>query len=112
MENPNLRELQESDIKDTFLEERLYVIRTHGPSWFSEFANYLAAGLLPTDLSYQQKKKFFADVKFYLWEEPFLYKVCADQVIRRCVPYEEMMSIMSHCHDKEVGGYFGVTRTA
>nr|GEX49479.1 reverse transcriptase domain-containing protein [Tanacetum cinerariifolium] len=31
----------------------------------------------------QQKNKFFKDVKHYFWDDPFLFKVCADQVIRR-----------------------------
>nr|GEV63814.1 reverse transcriptase domain-containing protein [Tanacetum cinerariifolium]GEV89187.1 reverse transcriptase domain-containing protein [Tanacetum cinerariifolium] len=33
----------------------------------------------------RQKKKFFKDVKHYFWDDPFLFKICADQVIRRCV---------------------------
>ena len=58
------------------------------------------------------KKKFFAYAKHYFWDEPFLFKVCADGIIRRCVPEEEMYSILQHCHDREVGGHFGPTRTA
>nr|GFC74828.1 reverse transcriptase domain-containing protein [Tanacetum cinerariifolium] len=34
-------------------------------------------------MSSQQKNKFFKDVKHYFWEDPFLFKICADQVIRR-----------------------------
>nr|GEZ73922.1 reverse transcriptase domain-containing protein [Tanacetum cinerariifolium]GEZ73934.1 reverse transcriptase domain-containing protein [Tanacetum cinerariifolium]GEZ74203.1 reverse transcriptase domain-containing protein [Tanacetum cinerariifolium] len=34
-------------------------------------------------MSSQQKNKFFNDVKHYFWDEPFLFKICADQVIRR-----------------------------
>ncbi|KAL9255147.1 hypothetical protein AKJ16_DCAP03624 [Drosera capensis] len=30
----------------------------------------------------------------------------ADQLIRRCVPKEEMTSIIHHCHDREIGGHF------
>ena len=42
----------------------------------------------------------------------FLFKVCADGMIRRCVPEGEMNSILHHCHDKEIRGHFGSTRTA
>ena len=59
-----------------------------------------------------KKKKFFCDVKHYLWEEPYLFKVCADNIIRRCVLEDEMGSILHHCHDRELGGHFGATRTA
>nr|GEX16095.1 reverse transcriptase domain-containing protein [Tanacetum cinerariifolium] len=34
-------------------------------------------------MSSQQKNKFFKDVKHYFWDDPFLFKICADQVIRR-----------------------------
>nr|GEW16399.1 hypothetical protein [Tanacetum cinerariifolium] len=36
-------------------------------------------------LSSQPKNKFFKDVKHYFWEDPFLFKICTDQVIRRCL---------------------------
>nr|GFB16349.1 reverse transcriptase domain-containing protein [Tanacetum cinerariifolium] len=34
-------------------------------------------------MSSQQKNKFFKDVKHYFWDDPFLFKIYADQVIRR-----------------------------
>ena len=40
-------------------------------------------------------KFFFAKTNSYYWEEPFLYKYCADQIIRRCVPEEEQLGILS-----------------
>ncbi|KAL5578786.1 hypothetical protein UlMin_011228 [Ulmus minor] len=79
--------------------------------WFADYANYLVKKILPPDMSYQQRKKFFSDLKHYFWDEPYLYKHCADQIIRRCVPEEEMESILRHCHSKEVGGHFGGTKT-
>ena len=41
-----------------------------------------------------------------------MYKVCADGIIRRCVPEEEMESVLHYCHDREAGGHFGANRTA
>ena len=35
----------------------------------------------------------------YYWKEPILYKHCTDQVIRRCVPKDEMGSILTHVGD-------------
>nr|GEZ40459.1 hypothetical protein [Tanacetum cinerariifolium] len=33
-------------------------------------------------MSSQQKSKFFKDVKHYFWDDPYLFKICVDQVIR------------------------------
>ncbi|KAL6315159.1 hypothetical protein AAG906_037391 [Vitis piasezkii] len=49
-----------------------------------------------------QRKKFFSDLKYYIWDDHFLFKQCADQIIRRCVPEEEMESILHHCHSHYV----------
>ena len=51
--------------------------------------------MLPFEFSYQQKKRFFAQLKHYYQEEPILYKHCADQVIRRCVLEEKMENILN-----------------
>ena len=68
--------------------------------------------MIPPEFSYQQKKRFFAHLKYYYWEKPILYRHCTDQVIRRCVPEDEMNSIMNHCHTLPCGGHFGSQRTA
>nr|GEV81211.1 reverse transcriptase domain-containing protein [Tanacetum cinerariifolium] len=53
--------------------------------WFADFANYHAGNFIVKGMSSQQKNKFFKDVKHYFWDDPFLFKIYADQVIRRCV---------------------------
>ena len=50
---------------------------------------------------------FFAHLKHYYWEEPILYKHFADQMIRRCIPEDEMGSILNHCHTLPCEGHFG-----
>ena len=68
--------------------------------------NYLVAKVISPNFSYQQKKRFFAHLKHYYWDEPIFYKHCADQVIRQCVPEDEMGSILTHCHTLSCGGHF------
>ena len=58
------------------------------------------------------KKAFFCEVKNYLWEDPFLYKIYGDRLIRKCIPEIEMLKILSHCHDSAYGGHFRVTKIA
>ena len=104
MEGPS----DEVQVNDDFLDEQLLVIEDTKPvSWFADYVNYLVAKVIPPNFSYQQKKRFFAHLKHYYWEEPILYKHCADQVIRQCVPEDEMGSILNHCHTLSCGEHFG-----
>ncbi|KAI5313301.1 hypothetical protein L3X38_042475 [Prunus dulcis] len=98
-------------LNETFPDEQLYVAQVKEP-WYADFVNYLACGVLRNDLTYQHKKKFFSMVKHYVWDEPFLFKHCPDQLIRRCVPEEEQESILRHSHELACGGHFGAKKTA
>ncbi|GJV61261.1 reverse transcriptase domain-containing protein [Tanacetum coccineum] len=60
----------------------------------------------------QPKKKFFKDVKHYFWDDPFLFKTCADQVIRQCVSGQEALDILEACHYGPTGGNYGANYTA
>ncbi|GKV11571.1 hypothetical protein SLEP1_g22819 [Rubroshorea leprosula] len=100
---------------DEFPDEQLCLVSLCALSslpWYADFVNYLVSNVLPPNLSFQQKKKFFSDSKHYLWEEPFLYKICGDGMIRCCVPQVEVDAILSFCHDKEAGVHFGASKTA
>ena len=100
-------------VNDEFPDEKLLAIEENrAVPWFADFVNYLVAKVVPPEFNYQQKKRFFAHLKHYYWKEPILYRHCADQVIRRCVPEDEMHSILNHCHTLPCGGHFGGQRTA
>nr|GFA73818.1 reverse transcriptase domain-containing protein [Tanacetum cinerariifolium] len=63
------------------------------------FANYHAGNFIVKGMTSQQKNKFFKDVKQYFWDDPFLFKICADQVIRRCVHGKEDLDILEAYHN-------------
>ncbi|GJY70755.1 reverse transcriptase domain-containing protein [Tanacetum coccineum] len=73
----------DSKVDDNFPGETLMEINTKDGPWFVDFANYLVADIIPKGMTYQQKNKFFSDLKHYFWEEPYLFKVCSDGMIRR-----------------------------
>nr|GEV11208.1 reverse transcriptase domain-containing protein [Tanacetum cinerariifolium] len=56
-------------------------------------------------MSFQQKKKLFKDVKHYFWDDPYLFKIYAYQVIRRCVHGQEAVDILTACHNGPTGGH-------
>lgn len=66
---------------------------------------------MPIDITYQKKKNFLHNVKYYFWEEPYLFKKCAEQMIRRCVAKNEVHKILYHFYIALSRGHFTGTRT-
>nr|GEV21359.1 DNA-directed DNA polymerase [Tanacetum cinerariifolium] len=93
LENPHQNVLDLKEITESFPLETLNLVFTRGnfsTSWFAEFANYHVRSFVVKGMSSQQKSKFFKDVKHYFWDDPFLFKICADQVVRRCVSAKKL----------------------
>ena len=91
-------------INDEFPEESL--LQLENAPWYAHIANFLATGEIPTDWKKQDKKCFLAKIHSFYWVEPFLFKYCADQIIRKCVPEKEQQGILSHSHESACGGHF------
>ncbi|GJW91669.1 reverse transcriptase domain-containing protein [Tanacetum coccineum] len=84
LENPYENVLYPKEINETFPLETLNMVTFHGDSstpWFADFANYHAGSFIVKWMSSQQKNKFFKDVKHYFWDDPYLFKIRADQGI-------------------------------
>ncbi|GKA56954.1 reverse transcriptase domain-containing protein [Tanacetum coccineum] len=97
LENPYQSELEKKEITKTFPLETLGMVTFHGDdstSWFADFVNYHAGNFMIKGMSSQQKNKFFMDVKHYFWDDPYLFKICADQVIRWFVFVQEAHDIL------------------
>ncbi|GJX49115.1 reverse transcriptase domain-containing protein [Tanacetum coccineum] len=75
--------------------------------WFADIANFHAGNFIVKGLSSQQKKKFFKDVKHYFWDDPYLFQIYADQIIRRCVHGQKAIDILKACHEGPTGGHHG-----
>ncbi|KAL4334846.1 hypothetical protein GQ457_07G006090 [Hibiscus cannabinus] len=71
---------------------------------FDKFRSYL--------IGTKGRKRFKHNAKGYFWDEPYLFKQCVDQIIRRCIPEEEQQLILEQCHSAPYGGHFGGNRTA
>ncbi|GJU82014.1 reverse transcriptase domain-containing protein [Tanacetum coccineum] len=115
LENPYENVLDPKEINETFPLETLNMVTFRCDSsspWFADFANYHAGNFIVKGMSSQQKNKFFKDVKHYFWDDPYLFKICADQVIRRCVAGQEAIDILIACHSGPTGGHYGANYTA
>ncbi|GJX70182.1 reverse transcriptase domain-containing protein [Tanacetum coccineum] len=115
LENPHQDVLENKEIIETFPLETLGMVTFRGNDstpWFADFANYHAGNFMIKGMSSQQKNKFFKDVKHYFWDDPYLFKMCEDQVIRRCVCGQEAVDILTACHNGPTGGHYAANYTA
>ncbi|GJS74918.1 reverse transcriptase domain-containing protein [Tanacetum coccineum] len=131
LENPHKNELEKQDITESFPLESLgkveevkeinvndnvlnnvNMLSDNTTPWFADLANYHAGNFVKKGMSSQQKKKFFKDAKHYYWDDPYLFKICADQVIRRCVFGKEANEILMACHNGPTGGHHSANYTA
>ncbi|GJX22006.1 reverse transcriptase domain-containing protein [Tanacetum coccineum] len=115
LENPHQDVLENKEITEIFPLETLSMVTFRGDScalWFPDIANYHAGNFIVEGMSSQQKKKFFKDVKHYFWDDPYLFRICADQMIRRCVHGQEAVDILTACHNGHTGGHHGANYTA
>nr|GEZ20123.1 reverse transcriptase domain-containing protein [Tanacetum cinerariifolium] len=84
-----------------------HLLEKETPFVFSKEWNFIKKGLTS-----QQKKKFFKDVKHYFWDDPYLFRIYADQIIRRCVHGQEAFEILKACHERPTMGHHGANLTA
>ncbi|XP_059599273.1 uncharacterized protein LOC132255239 [Vitis vinifera] len=92
---------EEAQINDEFPDDALCAVEKL--PWFANIVNYLATGELPSEWNMETKKYFLSQAKHYAWDDPYLYKFCPDQIMRRCVPEDEQQDILRMCHEGAYG---------
>nr|GEZ06913.1 reverse transcriptase domain-containing protein [Tanacetum cinerariifolium] len=114
LENPYKNVFDPKEINELFPLETIIKLTHHdqSTSWFAYFANYYVGKFIIKGMSTQQKNKFFKDVKYYFWDDLYLFKTCADQVIRRCVAGQQAVDILTACHSGPTGGHYSANYTA
>nr|GEW10546.1 reverse transcriptase domain-containing protein [Tanacetum cinerariifolium] len=102
------------EINETFPLESLNKVAHKDPStpWFADLANYHAGNFIIKGMTSQQKQKFFKDARHYFWDDPYLFRTCADQIIRRYVSGKEAIDILNACHSGPTGGHYRANYTA
>jgi hypothetical protein len=55
----------------------------------------------------ENKKKLQIQSRHHLWDDPYLWRICADGLLRRCVPTAEGIKIIEKCHAAPYGGHYG-----
>ncbi|GJZ03821.1 reverse transcriptase domain-containing protein [Tanacetum coccineum] len=98
LENPYENVFDPTEINETFPLETLNTVTSHDNQ--------------KGQVNKRQKRKFFKDVKHYFWDDPYLFRICADQIIRRCVFGQEALEILKACHEGPTGGHHSANITA
>ncbi|XP_061993424.1 uncharacterized protein LOC133711297 [Rosa rugosa] len=86
-------------LKETFPDEQLFEIQKL--PWFADIVNYKATKLVPENFTRAQKDKLIKTSRQYVWDEPYLWKFCADQLVRRCV-HESETSGQAEVSNREI----------
>ena len=97
-------------IVEFFPDEQLF--STSSLPWFADIVNYLVTGSIPSHWTPQEKRKFFSWVRRFFFDDPYLFKYCPDQIIRKCVPDDEIESVIRFSHTEASGGHFSSKKTA
>ena len=102
-------QIQGSDIpiNDYLRDDTLLKVTTTSP-WYANLVNFMVTGYIPP---IEDKKKLIHLSRFHLWDDPNLFKVCADGLLRRCIPMCETRKILERCHSLPYGGHYGAFRT-
>ncbi|GJR15477.1 reverse transcriptase domain-containing protein [Tanacetum coccineum] len=114
MENPHMEVLTKREITDEFSDEHLMVLKSKSSNdepWYADFVNYIVGNVVPPNWTFEKRKRFFSQVKTYFWEEPYAFKPCMDNIMRRCLAGSETLKILVHCHLGPTGGHHSANVT-
>ncbi|XP_072058170.1 uncharacterized protein [Arachis hypogaea] len=100
----------DTSVNESFPDEQLMMV--HKAPWFADIANFKVASDLPPGINKYQRRKLINDAKYFIWDEPYLFKKCSDRILRRCISEEEGREVLWSCHSASFGGHFGGERTA
>ncbi|GKD94796.1 reverse transcriptase domain-containing protein, partial [Tanacetum coccineum] len=78
--------------------------------WYVDYVNYLIGKIVPPNWT-AEKRRFFSQVKNYFWDEPYAFKLCPDNVMRRCIAGNEIFEILAHCHSGPTRGHHSASVT-
>ncbi|GJV53390.1 reverse transcriptase domain-containing protein [Tanacetum coccineum] len=114
LKNPNIGESVKEEIEDKFPDEHLMILKAKlndKEPWYADYVNYIVGKVVPSQWTPEKKKRFFSEVKNYFWDDPHAFRLCPDNVMRRCVAGSEILKILAHCHSGTTGGYHSASVT-
>ncbi|GKC46449.1 reverse transcriptase domain-containing protein [Tanacetum coccineum] len=114
LENPELSTFTKEEIADEFLDEHLMALKTeinNDEPWYVDYVNYLVGKIMPPNWTLEKGRRFSSQVKNYFWDEWYAFKLCPDNIMRRCIAGNEISEILARCHSRPTGGHHGASIT-
>ncbi|GJT93699.1 hypothetical protein Tco_1082544 [Tanacetum coccineum] len=90
-ESPHMEVLTKREIADKFSDKHLMELKSKfkdDEPWYADFVNYIVG------------------------KEPYAFKLCTDNIMRRCVVGSETLEILAHSHSGPTGGHHSANVTA
>ncbi|GJZ42153.1 hypothetical protein Tco_0589039 [Tanacetum coccineum] len=114
LENPHMEVLTEREIANEFHEEHLMMLKAkvnEGEPWYADYVNYIVGKVVPSKWTSERRKWFYSKVKNYFWDEPYAFRLCPDNITRRCVAGSKIFEILAHCHSGPTRGHYSASIT-
>ncbi|GJR68133.1 reverse transcriptase domain-containing protein [Tanacetum coccineum] len=114
LENLNMGEVAEDEIIDKFPDEHLMILKAKlndEEPWYADYINYIARKVVPPKWTPKRRKRFFSQVRNYFLDEPFAFRLCPDNVMRRCVAGNKILEILAHYHSGPTRGHHSASVT-
>ena len=64
---------------------------TKSDPWYANIVNFMVIGYVPPE---ENKRKLIYESHLHIWDESYLFRVCSNCLLRRCVLVEEGIKII------------------
>jgi len=97
------RDTHELPISDYLRDGTLLKVTDSDP-WYANIVNYIIVRYVVLG---EDRRKLKHQRGSHLWDDPYIYRVCVDGLLRRCVLMVEATKIIERCHASPYGGHYG-----
>jgi hypothetical protein len=83
-------EYVELPINDYMRDDTLLKVSATNP-WYANIINYIVVGYIAPGAD---RKKIIRDSRLHLWDDSYLYQMCTNGLLRRCIPAFETWKVL------------------
>lgn len=89
---------------EEFPDEKFFLVQVR--PWFADMANFKATRVIPEEYNWHQRKKLFKDDNRFIWDDPHLFKIIVDVLLKRCIFGKGDKDVLWHCNNSSYGGHY------